>query len=76
MYFIEPLHPAKYFSRGKFYGDGDDFRRFMYFSRAALELLLEAKKKPDIIHCHDWQTAFVVSSPTMDTKKININILL
>ncbi|XP_078152009.1 starch synthase 4 isoform X2 [Carex rostrata] len=59
VYFIEPLHPAKYFSRGKFYGDGDDFRRFMYFSRAALELLLEAKKKPDIIHCHDWQTAFV-----------------
>lgn len=70
MYFIEPLHPAKYFSRGKFYGDGDDFRRFMYFSRAALELLLEAKKKPDIIHCHDWQTAFVVSSPTTDTKKL------
>ncbi|KAF3328422.1 putative starch synthase 4 [Carex littledalei] len=59
VYFIEPLHPAKYFSRGKFYGDGDDFRRFMYFSRAALELLLESKKKPDIIHCHDWQTAFV-----------------
>lgn len=60
VYFIEPLHPDKFFWRGKFYGEPDDFRRFSFFSRAALELLLQAGKKPDIIHCHDWQTAFVV----------------
>ncbi|MCL7050834.1 hypothetical protein MKW94_010957 [Papaver nudicaule] len=59
VYFIEPLHPAKYFWRGQFYGEHDDFKRFSYFSRAALELILQAGKKPDIIHCHDWQTAFV-----------------
>nr|XP_011460160.1 PREDICTED: probable starch synthase 4, chloroplastic/amyloplastic isoform X2 [Fragaria vesca subsp. vesca] len=59
IYFIEPLHPDKLFWRGQFYGERDDFRRFSYFSRAALELLLQAGKKPDIIHCHDWQTAFV-----------------
>ncbi|OVA00420.1 Glycosyl transferase [Macleaya cordata] len=59
VYFIEPLHPAKFFWRGQFYGEHDDFKRFSYFSRAALELLLQAGKKPDIIHCHDWQTAFV-----------------
>ncbi|XP_019434543.1 PREDICTED: probable starch synthase 4, chloroplastic/amyloplastic isoform X3 [Lupinus angustifolius] len=59
VYFIEPHHPDKFFWRGKFYGEHDDFRRFSYFSRAALEFLLQAGKKPDIIHCHDWQTAFV-----------------
>ncbi|XP_058095226.1 probable starch synthase 4, chloroplastic/amyloplastic [Magnolia sinica] len=59
VYFIEPHHPAKFFWRGQFYGENDDFKRFSFFSRAALELLLRAGKKPDIIHCHDWQTAFV-----------------
>lgn len=59
VYFIEPHHPAKFFWRGQHYGENDDFKRFSFFSRAALELLLQAGKKPDIIHCHDWQTAFV-----------------
>nr|XP_043619581.1 probable starch synthase 4, chloroplastic/amyloplastic isoform X2 [Erigeron canadensis] len=59
VYFIEPLHPAKFFWRGKTYGEPDDLKRFSFFSRAALELLYQAGKKPDIIHCHDWQTAFV-----------------
>ncbi|KAH0467281.1 hypothetical protein IEQ34_004519 [Dendrobium chrysotoxum] len=59
VYFIEPHHPSKFFWRGEFYGEHDDFKRFSFFSRAALELLYQAGKKPDIIHCHDWQTAFV-----------------
>ncbi|KAL7089308.1 hypothetical protein ACP275_13G179600 [Erythranthe tilingii] len=59
VYFIEPQHPSRFFSRGQFYGERDDFKRFSFFSRAALELLLQAGKRPDIIHCHDWQTAFV-----------------
>ncbi|GLU13941.1 hypothetical protein SLE2022_305440 [Rubroshorea leprosula] len=59
VYFVEPNHPGKFFWRGQFYGEHDDFKRFSFFSRAALELLLQADKKPDIIHCHDWQTAFV-----------------
>lgn len=59
VYFIEPYHPDKFFWRGQYYGENDDFKRFSFFSRAALELLLQAGKKPDIIHCHDWQTAFV-----------------
>ncbi|EOY27767.1 Starch synthase 4 isoform 2 [Theobroma cacao] len=59
VYFIEPHHPNKFFWRGQCYGEHDDFKRFSFFSRAALELLLQAGKKPDIIHCHDWQTAFV-----------------
>ncbi|KAA3479036.1 putative starch synthase 4, chloroplastic/amyloplastic isoform X1 [Gossypium australe] len=59
VYFIEPHHPNKFFWRGQYYGEHDDFKRFSFFSRAALEFLLQAGKKPDIIHCHDWQTAFV-----------------
>ncbi|KAK3006523.1 hypothetical protein RJ639_015787 [Escallonia herrerae] len=59
VYFIEPHHPANFFWRGQLYGEHDDFKRFPFSSRAALELLLQAGKKPDIIHCHDWQTAFV-----------------
>ncbi|XP_068658248.1 probable starch synthase 4, chloroplastic/amyloplastic isoform X2 [Aristolochia californica] len=59
VYFIESHHPSRFFWRGQFYGEHDDFKRFSFFSRAALELLLQAGKKPDIIHCHDWQTAFV-----------------
>ncbi|XP_020577383.1 probable starch synthase 4, chloroplastic/amyloplastic isoform X2 [Phalaenopsis equestris] len=58
VYFIEPHHPLKFFWRGKIYGEHDDFKRFSFFSRAALELIYQAGKKPDIIHCHDWQTAF------------------
>lgn len=59
VYFIEPHHPAKFFCRGQVYGEHDDFKRFSYFSRSALELLYQAGKRPDIIHCHDWQTSFV-----------------
>lgn len=59
VYFIEPLHPAKFFWRGQFYSEPDDFRRFTYFCRAAMEFLLQSGKRPDIIHSHDWQTAVV-----------------
>jgi starch synthase len=59
VYFIEPQHPGKFFWRAQYYGEHDDFKRFSYFSRVALELLYQSAKKVDIIHCHDWQTAFV-----------------
>lgn len=64
VYFIEPLHPAKYFWRGQFYSEPDDFKRFTYFCRAALEFILQSGKRPDIIHSHDWQTAVVVTIRT------------
>ncbi|KAG2626190.1 hypothetical protein PVAP13_3KG327500 [Panicum virgatum] len=59
VYFIEPQHPGKFFWRAQYYGEHDDFKRFSYFSRVALELLYQSGKKVGIIHCHDWQTAFV-----------------
>ena len=58
-FFIEPHSNRNLFNRGIFYGHHDDPERFAFFSRAALEFLLKAGKRPDIIHCHDWQTGLV-----------------
>lgn len=56
-YFIEPHSDDNFFNRGHYYGSWDDTTRFGFFSKAALEFLLQSGKRPDIIHCHDWQTA-------------------
>ena len=37
----------------------DDVARFAFFSKAALEFMLKSGKRPEIIHCHDWETALV-----------------
>ena len=58
-YFIEPHSQDNFFNRGAVYGFNDDVLRFAFFSRAAMEFLWKAGKHPDIIHCHDWQTALV-----------------
>ena len=39
-----------------------DSERFGFFSKAALEFLLQSGRQPDIIHCHDWSTALVAKS--------------
>ncbi len=48
-----------YFGRNAVYGEFDDGERFAYFSRAVTEAVDRLELKPDIIHCHDWQTALV-----------------
>jgi starch synthase len=58
-FFIEPHSPDNFFNRGSIYGFADDVLRYAFFSRAAVEFLWKAGKHPDIIHCHDWQTALV-----------------
>lgn len=35
----------------------DNLRRFSVFSQAALRLLPLVRWQPDVVHCHDWQTA-------------------
>ena len=37
----------------------DNAVRFIFFSRAILEVCLALRLKPDVIHCNDWQTALV-----------------
>jgi starch synthase len=58
-FFIEPHSAHNFFNRGVFYGHHDDGERFAFFCRAALEFMLKTHKHPDVIHCHDWQTALV-----------------
>ena len=41
---------------GNEYGDYEDnAERFIFFSRAVLELCKELELEPDVIHCNDWQ---------------------
>ena len=58
-FFIEPHSGDNFFNRGCYYGCDDDNMRFAFFSKAALEFLLQSNKRPDIIHCHDWQTGLI-----------------
>ena len=58
-FFIEPHSQDNFFNRGAFYGFKDEVSRFAFFSRAAMEYMLQSGKRPDIIHCHDWQTGLV-----------------
>ncbi len=58
-FFIEPHSQDHFFNRGQFYGATDDPMRFAFFCRAAMEFLLRSNKRPDIIHCHDWQTGLI-----------------
>ncbi len=52
--------PTTTFSTAAFiYGQNDDVMRFAFFCRAALEFMFKTDKHPDVIHCHDWQTALV-----------------
>lgn len=56
-YFIDNEY---YFSSPKPYGDiCYDMEKFAFFSRAALSALPVIDFRPDIIHCHDWQTGLI-----------------
>ena len=53
-YFIDN---QRYFGGNTPYGDTRfDIEKFCFFSKAALSILPSINFKPDIIHCHDWQT--------------------
>ena len=58
-FFIEPQSATSFFGRERLYGYEDDAARFAFFSKAALEFMLQANKRPDVVHCHDWQTGLV-----------------
>src|SRR5437762_13000294 len=54
-YLIDAPH---YFSRGKIYGDTDDYERFAFYCRAAIALLMRPCDAPDVLHCSDWPCGF------------------
>lgn len=59
-YFIEF---DEYFHRDGIYNDAsmkeypDNAERFSFFTKAALQLLMDMDFAPDVVHFHDWQTA-------------------
>lgn len=50
-----------YFTRKGIYGYYDDGERFVFFSKAVVEVLPYLDFKPDILHAHDWQTGLAVA---------------
>jgi len=53
-----------YFNRNGLYGDRkgdypDNLERFSFYCLRTAGILKEAAFKPDIIHCHDWQSALL-----------------
>lgn len=55
-YFIDNEY---YFKKSNYYGYFDDGERFAFFSKAAIDVLKYLEFKPNLIHCHDWQTGLV-----------------
>jgi starch synthase len=57
VYFIDC---PELFDRSALYTfDADEHRRFLLFSRAAVESCQHLGFVPDVFHCNDWHTAFV-----------------
>ena len=60
-YFVDK---DEYFDRDQLYGtkEGDypdNAERFIFFSKAALAVPKAVDFRPDIVHCHDWQTGLI-----------------
>ena len=56
-YFIDN---QEYFGGDKPYGDfRGDIEKFTFFDKAVLSMLPLIGFRPDLIHCHDWQTGFI-----------------
>ncbi|MBM7553476.1 glycogen synthase GlgA [Thalassobacillus pellis] len=56
VYFIDNEY---YFKRSNLYGYDDEAERFVFFNRAVMEMVRKLDWKPDILHCHDWQTGLI-----------------
>lgn len=58
------IHNEHFFGRDGLYGDEtgdyiDNFSRFLFYQKAALEFLSRSDLPADILHCNDWQTALI-----------------
>ena len=56
VYFVDS---ERFFRREGVYGYPDDDERFIFFSRAILEMLPALGWRPDVLHCNDWHTAII-----------------
>lgn len=58
VYFVDN---PRFFNRENLYGYADDGERFIFYSRAATQMLKQLEWKPDVIHLNDWHTAIVAN---------------
>ena len=56
LYFVDC--PALFGRPGIYTDDGDEHRRFLALTRAALDCAQRMAFAPHILHCNDWHTAF------------------
>ena len=56
-YFIDNEY---YFKRPSRYGSFDDGERYAFFCKAVMDMMPQIGFMPDILHCHDWQSALCV----------------
>ncbi|MBW7995870.1 MAG: glycogen synthase GlgA [Candidatus Glassbacteria bacterium] len=59
MFFVDQ---PSLFDRDRIYGSTDsdypdNAKRFVFFTRAVMELAAAVRPRPDVVHCHDWHTA-------------------
>jgi len=71
--FLEPENG--FFWVGCIYGRNDDAARFGFFNSIASEFIARSGIDPDIVHCHDWQTAPGCFSGGMGKKVFTIHNL-
>lgn len=48
-----------YFNRESIYGQGDDGERFIFFSKACVQLFRYLDIKPDVVNANDWHTGLI-----------------
>jgi len=51
--------PQLYGRPGIYTQDADEHLRFIFLSRAAIEMCQQLRFAPHIFHCHDWHTALI-----------------
>ena len=56
-YFID--NEEHFSGSAPYFGMPWDLEKYAFFSKAALSILPVIDFRPDIIHCHDWQTGLV-----------------
>lgn len=56
-YFID--NQDYFYTDRPYYGMPYDLEKFIYFAKASLSILPTIDFRPDVIHCHDWQTGLI-----------------
>ncbi|MCX7779230.1 MAG: glycogen synthase [Patescibacteria group bacterium] len=67
-----------YFEKSAFVNKFAEIERFLFFSKAILEIFPVIKWWPDIIHCHDWHSAILPALVKLrnQNSKLKIKTLL